>query len=160
MFWLALKRYGMSVSGDEAFYTFLYLTRDTFSPWENLALLLQNYYNIEFQGWRRLFVTSMSLSLPGCGLGGRVLYSTQRTTLPGSVEQPLRAGDFADVNWFTGGDGRGAFIPIRRDCRLDSLSSGSTGCMSQGNQETNRYKAAILHSFCFGAIFNMIVLVT
>ena len=41
MFWLALKRYGMNVSGDEAFYTFLYLTRDTFSPWENLALLLQ-----------------------------------------------------------------------------------------------------------------------
>ncbi|VCV94758.1 putative ECA polymerase [Escherichia coli] len=30
MFWLALKRYGMNVSGDEAFYTFLYLTRDTF----------------------------------------------------------------------------------------------------------------------------------
>ena len=27
-----------------------------------------------------------------------------------------------------------------------------------GNEETNRYKAAILHSFCFGAIFNMIVL--
>ena len=50
MFWLALKRYGMNVSGDEAFYTFLYLTRDTFSPWENLALLLQNYDNIDFQG--------------------------------------------------------------------------------------------------------------
>ncbi len=30
MFWLALKRYGLNVSGDEAFYTFLYLTRDTF----------------------------------------------------------------------------------------------------------------------------------
>ncbi|HDU5525808.1 TPA: WzyE family oligosaccharide polymerase, partial [Klebsiella pneumoniae subsp. pneumoniae] len=45
-----LKRYGMNVSGDEAFYTFLYLTRDTFSPWENLALLLQNYDNIDFQG--------------------------------------------------------------------------------------------------------------
>lgn len=27
-----------------------------------------------------------------------------------------------------------------------------------GNEETNRYKAAVLHSFCFGAIFNMIVL--
>lgn len=53
MFWLALKRYGMNVSGDEAFYTFLYLTRDTFSPWENLALLLQNYDKIDFQGWRR-----------------------------------------------------------------------------------------------------------
>jgi len=28
----------------------------------------------------------------------------------------------------------------------------------RGNRETNRYKAAVLHSFCFGAIFNMIVL--
>ncbi|HDH9217096.1 TPA: ECA oligosaccharide polymerase, partial [Escherichia coli] len=50
MFWLALKRYGLDVSGAEAFYTFLYLTRDTFSPWENLALLLNNYDKIEFQG--------------------------------------------------------------------------------------------------------------
>ena len=50
MFWLALKRYGMNVSGDEAFYTFLYLTRDTFSPWRIWRLLLQNYDNIDFQG--------------------------------------------------------------------------------------------------------------
>ena len=45
MFWLALKRYGLNVAGDEAFYTFLYLTRDTFSPWENgiaAAKLRQN----------------------------------------------------------------------------------------------------------------------
>ncbi len=49
MFWLALKRYRMNVSGDEAFYTFLYLTRDTFSPWENTALLLQNYDKIDFR---------------------------------------------------------------------------------------------------------------
>ncbi len=48
MFWLALKRYGMNVSGDEALY--VPITRDTFSPWENLALLLQNYDNIDFQG--------------------------------------------------------------------------------------------------------------
>lgn len=67
MFWLALKRYGLNVAGDEAFYTFLYLTRDTFSPWENLALLLQNYDKIEFQGWRRLFAISMSLYRRGCG---------------------------------------------------------------------------------------------
>ncbi|MCG6395714.1 WzyE family oligosaccharide polymerase, partial [Vibrio alginolyticus] len=50
MFWLALKRYSLDVSGAEAFYTFLYLTRDTFSPWENLGLLLNNYDKIEFQG--------------------------------------------------------------------------------------------------------------
>ncbi len=61
MFWLALKRYGLNVSGDEAFYTFLYLTRDTFSPWENLALLLQNYHNIDFQGWPLSCVISTSL---------------------------------------------------------------------------------------------------
>ncbi len=28
----------------------------------------------------------------------------------------------------------------------------------KGQQESNRYKAAILQSFCFGAVFNMIVL--
>lgn len=67
MFWLALKRYGMNVSGDEAFYTFLYLTRDTFSPWENLALLLQNYDNIDFGHGSPLSAISMSLSLHGCG---------------------------------------------------------------------------------------------
>lgn len=72
MFWLALKRYGMNVSGDEAFYTFLYLTRDTFSPWENLALLLQNYDNIDFRGPLQLSAISMSLSLPGCGRVARV----------------------------------------------------------------------------------------
>lgn len=73
MFWLALKRYGLNVSGDEAFYTFLYLTRDTFSPWENLALLLQNYDNIDFQDWRRSSVIFMSLFLRGCGTGVRAL---------------------------------------------------------------------------------------
>ena len=80
MFWLALKRYGLNVAGDEAFYTFLYLTRDTFSPWENLALLLQNYDKIDFRGWRPLCVTSMCLSRRGCGLTARVPCSTQRTT--------------------------------------------------------------------------------
>ena len=71
MFWLALKRYGMNVSGDEAFYTFLYLTRDTFSPWENLALLLQNYDNIDFLSAAGLCRVKFA-SLPGCGRGARV----------------------------------------------------------------------------------------
>ena len=83
MFWLALKRYGMNVAGDEAFYTFLYLTRDTFSPWENLALLLQNYDKIDFQGLRRLFATSMSLSRAGYGRTALAWCSIPRTILPG-----------------------------------------------------------------------------
>ncbi len=89
MFWLALKRYGMNVSGDEAFYTFLYLTRDTFSPWENLALLLQNYDNIDFPWpWLQLSAISMSF-IPSLGLWpGRpsmVLNSANYFT-PGSTE--------------------------------------------------------------------------
>ncbi len=63
MFWLALKRYGLDVNGAEAYYTFLYLTRDTFSPWENLALLLSHYDEMDFQATlRQLSVTSMFLS--------------------------------------------------------------------------------------------------
>jgi len=48
MFLLALARYGLKVSGSEALFTFLYLTRDTFSPWENVAEILS--YPVEFQG--------------------------------------------------------------------------------------------------------------
>lgn len=75
----------------------------------------------------------------------------------GSVEQPLGTGDFADVNWFTGGDGRGAFIPLGAIV-VGLIIKWFDWLYELGNQETNRYKAAILHSFCFGAIFNMIVL--
>lgn len=48
MFLLALWRYRLNVQGSEAFYTFLYLTRDTFSPWENVARIMEA--EIEFQG--------------------------------------------------------------------------------------------------------------
>ncbi|WGE90818.1 ECA oligosaccharide polymerase [Actinobacillus genomosp. 1] len=48
MFLLALVRYGLKVNGSEALFTFLYLTRDTFSPWENLAKILS--YPVESQG--------------------------------------------------------------------------------------------------------------
>lgn len=48
MFALALWRYGLVVSGREAWFTFLYLTRDTFSPWHNFAQILAS--KIDFQG--------------------------------------------------------------------------------------------------------------
>lgn len=48
MFGLALARYGLDVQGREAWFTFLYLTRDTFSPWENVAKILSS--ELEFQG--------------------------------------------------------------------------------------------------------------
>lgn len=48
MFVLALIRYRFVLTGEELWHTFLYLTRDTFSPWENLATILK--HNVEFQG--------------------------------------------------------------------------------------------------------------
>lgn len=48
MFLLALARYGLEVDGKEAWFTFLYLTRDTFSPWENLVRIFSS--EIEHQG--------------------------------------------------------------------------------------------------------------
>ncbi|WP_373767145.1 ECA oligosaccharide polymerase [Glaesserella sp.] len=48
MFLLALIRYKLNVSGSEALFTFLYMSRDTFSPWENVATILNS--PIEFQG--------------------------------------------------------------------------------------------------------------
>ncbi len=87
MFWLALKRYGMNVSGDEAFYTFLYLTRDTFSPWENLALLLQNYDNIDFQGLAPI-VRDFYVFIPSLAVAGSPEYGAELSQLlyPGSAE--------------------------------------------------------------------------
>ncbi len=160
MFWLALKRYGMNVSGDEAFYTFLYLTRDTFSPWENLALLLQNYDNIDFQGpWLQLSAISMSF-IPslGCGTGrpSMVLNSANYFTWEvlnnhsGLAISPTLIGSLVVM-------GGALFIPLGAIV-VGLIIKWFDWLYELGNRETNRYKAAILHSFCFGAIFNMIVL--
>ncbi len=106
MFWLALKRYGMNVSGDEAFYTFLYLTRDTFSPWENLALLLQNYDKIDFQGLAPM-IRDFYVFIPSWMWHGRpTMVLNTANYFTGSIKQPFGAGDFADADWLAGGDGR------------------------------------------------------
>ncbi|MGL5700996.1 MAG: ECA oligosaccharide polymerase [Kluyvera sp.] len=158
MFWLALKRYGMSVSGDEAFYSFLYLTRDTFSPWENLALLLQNYDKIEFQGLAPM-VRDFYVFIPGWLWPSRpsvVLNTANYFTWEvlnnhsGLAISPTLIGSLVVMGgvWF---------VPLGAVV-VGLIIKWFDWLYSLGNQETNRYKSAILHSFCFGAIFNMIVL--
>ncbi|MRT14539.1 O-antigen assembly polymerase [Enterobacteriaceae bacterium RIT711] len=158
MFWLALKRYGLNVNGEEAFYTFLYLTRDTFSPWENLGLLLQNYDKIEFQGLapivRDFYVFIPTWLWPG--RPGIVLNSANYFTWEvlnnhsGLAISPTLIGSLVVMGgvWF---------IPLGAVV-VGLIIKWFDWLYDLGNRETNKYKAAILHSFCFGAIFNMIVL--
>ena len=158
MFWLALRRYGLNVSGDEAFYTFLYLTRDTFSPWENLALLLQNYDNIEFQGLapmvRDFYVfipTWLWPDRPGIVLNSANYFTWEvLNNHSGLAISPTLIGSLVVMGGFW-------FIPLGA-VAVGMIIKWFDWLYSLGNRETSPYKAAILHSFCFGAIFNMIVL--
>ncbi|POP42678.1 O-antigen assembly polymerase [Superficieibacter electus] len=158
MFWLALKRYGLNVSGDEAFYTFLYLTRDTFSPWENLALLLQNYDKIEFQGLapivRDFYVfipTWLWPDRPGIVLNTANYFTWEvLNNHSGLAISPTLLGSLVVM-------GGAWFIPLGA-VTVGLIIKWFDWLYTLGNRETNRYKAAVLHSFCFGAIFNMIVL--
>ena len=158
MFWLALKRYGMNVSGDEAFYTFLYLTRDTFSPWENLALLLQNYDKIDFQGLAPM-IRDFYVFIPSWMWHGRptmVLNTANYFTWEvlknhsGLAISPTLIGSLVVMGgvWF---------VPLGA-VAVGLIIKWFDWLYELGNRESNRYKAAILHSFCFGAIFNLIVL--
>lgn len=158
MFWLALKRYGLDVSGEQAFYTFLYLTRDTFSPWENLALLLQNYQHIDFQGLAPV-ARDFYVYIPGwlwpqrpnliLNTGNYFTWEVLNNhsglaispTLIGSL---LVMGGF----WF--------IVPGAVVTGL--IIKGFDRLYQHARRENNRYNAALIYSFCFGAIFNLIVL--
>ena len=158
MFWLALKRYNLDVSGSEAFYTFLYLTRDTFSPWENLGLLLQNYDKISFQGLAPI-VRDFYVFIPSWLWHGRpslVLNSANYFTWEvldnhsGLAISPTLIGSLLVM-------GGALFIPLGA-VAVGLIIKWFDWLYEKGQQEQNRYKAAILQSFCFGAVFNMIVL--
>ncbi|MCZ4059637.1 ECA oligosaccharide polymerase [Pantoea sp. LMR881] len=158
MFWLALRRYNLDVMGDEAFYTFLYLTRDTFSPWENLALLLENYSKIEFQGlaplWRDFYVF-----IPGWLWPDRpaaVLNSANYFTWEvldnhsGLAISPTLIGSLLVMGGVWA-------IPLGA-VAVGMIIKAFDALYTRGRNETNRYSGAVLQSFCFGAVFNMIVL--
>lgn len=158
MFWLALRRYNLNVFGDEAFYTFLYLTRDTFSPWENLALLLENYSKIEFQGlapiWRDFYVY-----IPGWLWPGRpsmVLNSANYFTWEvlnnhsGLAISPTLLGSLLVMG--------GVWFILPGAIAVGLIIKGFDTLYRRGRDADNRYSGAVMQSFCFGAVFNMIVL--
>ncbi|MBP2169202.1 antigen polymerase [Erwinia toletana] len=158
MFWLALRRYNLDVSGAEAFYTFLYLTRDTFSPWENLGLLLQNYDKIDFQGLAPIvrdfyvFIPSwLWHDRPGIVLNSANYFTWEvLNNHSGLAISPTLIGSLVVM-------GGVAFIPLGA-VAVGLIIKWFDWLYELGKAESNRYKAAILQSFCFGAVFNMIVL--
>ena len=149
---------GWNVAGDEAFYTFLYLTRDTFSPWENLALLLQNYDKIEFQGLapivRDFYVfipTWLWPDRPGIVLNTANYFTWEvLNNHSGLAISPTLIGSLVVMG--------GTWFILPGAIAVGLIIKWFDWLYTLGNEETNRYKAAVLHSFCFGAIFNMIVL--
>ncbi len=116
MFWLALKRYGLNVSGDEAFYTFLYLTRDTFRRgriWRCCCKITTISIFRAGPIVRDFYVFIPTRLWPG--RPSIVLNSANYFT--GSPEQPFWHGDIANAYRIAGGHGRGAVYSARRDRR-------------------------------------------
>lgn len=159
MFWLALRRYNLDVNGEEAFYTFLYLTRDTFSPWENLALLLENYDQIEFQGLAPI-IRDFYVFIPGWLWADRpqaILNTGNYFTWEvlnnhsGLAISPTLIGSLVVMGGI-------ALIPVGAIV-VGLIIKGFDWLYELGKSEPNTYQAAIIQSFCFSAVFNMIVLV-
>lgn len=158
MFWLALQRYNLDISGRETFYTFLYLTRDTFSPWENLALLLSHYSQIDFQGiapiWRDFYVYIphwLWPDKPSAILNSANYYTWQvLNNHSGLAISPTLIGSLLVMGggWalLPGALITGVIIRIFDGIYQGSFRAGSI------------YVDAVMKSFCFGAIFNLIVL--
>ncbi|WP_192456439.1 ECA oligosaccharide polymerase [Musicola keenii] len=159
MFWLALRRYGLNVHGEQAFYTFLYLTRDSFSPWENLALLCQRYEQIVLQGLapiaRDFYVFIPAWLWPE--RPAQILNSANYFTWEvlnyhaGLAMSPTLLGSLlVMVGWW--GLLPGAIL-------VGWIIKGFDVLYQQGCRTTNRALAAVIRAFCFGALFNLIVLV-
>ena len=121
-------------------------------------MLLQNYDNIDFQGLAPI-VRDFYVFIPSWLWPGRpsmVLNSANYFTWEvlnnhsGLAISPTLIGSLIVM-------GGVLFIPLGA-LVVGLVINWFAWLYELGDRETNRYKAAILHSFCFGAIFNMIVL--
>ncbi|WP_241649851.1 ECA oligosaccharide polymerase [Rosenbergiella collisarenosi] len=158
MFWLALRRYNLNVAGPEAWYTFLYLTRDTFSPWENLGLIFSHYSQLDFQGpaplWRDFYVFIPSWLWPD--RPSAILNSANYFTWEildnhsGLAISPTLIGSLLVMG--------GVWALVPGALLVGLIIKGFDSLYYRAQQESNRYTAALINSFCFGAVFNMIVL--
>lgn len=153
MFFLALARYKLELSAVEAVYTFLYLSRDTFSPWENLAR--QFSYDVEFQGLmpivrdfyvyipQALWQDRPDIAWNTANYFTKVILGNQS----GLAMSPTLLGSFYIMGGFgliaVGMAAVAFFIKM-----LDSVFTYGKAVNS-----------ALIQAYCFGNLFNLIVLV-
>ncbi|WP_262508715.1 ECA oligosaccharide polymerase [Ursidibacter maritimus] len=150
MFFLALMRYGLDVNGKETWFTFLYLTRDTFSPWENWARIL--FSEIEYQGLMPII---------------RDFY----VYIPQSLWQERPDIVWNSANYFTkvilGNQSGLAISPtllgsfyIMGGYPLIIIGMvGVGGIIKLFDRLFQTFPSALIQAYCLGNIFNLIVLV-
>ncbi|QLB17071.1 enterobacterial common antigen polymerase [Mannheimia varigena] len=153
MFFLALARYKLNLSASETIYTFLYLSRDTFSPWENLARLLSS--DVEYQGLMPI-VRDFYVYIPQSVWQERpdIAWNTANyftkvilSNHSGLAISPTLLGSF----YIMGGFGAivvGMVIVAILIKLLDNFFAYG--------KATN---SALIQAYCFGNLFNLIVLV-
>jgi len=159
MFVLALARYRLNGSGTQQVYNFLFLTRDTLSPWESLALILQHHTTIDFQGpvpiIRDFYVYIPKILWPDRPnlILNAANYFTRHVLgrNPGLTISPTLVGSLFIMG------GLLAVVLGALVCGLiirwfDWLH-GST------RHGANQYRDVVVKAFCFGSLFNIIVLV-
>ncbi|QGM80162.1 ECA oligosaccharide polymerase [Otariodibacter oris] len=157
MFYLALFRYNLDVQGEQMWFTFLYLTRDTFSPWENLSRILSS--DVEFQGLMPI-VRDFYVYIPQSIWPDRpdIAWNTANYftkvilgNQSGLAISPTILGSF----YLMGG------IP------MIIIGMGLTGILIKlgdnifdyARLQGNRSYSAILQAYCLANIFNLIILV-
>lgn len=157
MFLLALARYGLKVSGSEAWFTFLYLTRDTFSPWENFAKILD--YPVEFQGLMPI-VRDFYVYIPDWLWQGKPPYIVNTANyftremlgnFSGLAISPTLLGSF----YIMGG------LPMITlgMAFVGGIIQSFDRLFSYATYHQDKSHSAIIQAYCLANLFNLVVLV-
>lgn len=159
MFCLALGRYHLNLHGADYLRTFLYMTRDTFSPWENLALIMERRGEIEPQGIMpivRDFYVFIPRSLwpgrPDVIVNTGVYFTHEVLGRSGAlVMSPTLLGSLLIMG--------GPLAFVVGAVVVGALLRGLDRLYELGRVEGSRGGVALVMGYCLGAVFNVIILV-
>ena len=159
MFMLALARYSLAGSGAPQVYNFLFLTRDTLSPWENLALILQRHATIDFQGpapiIRDFYVYIPKILWPD--RPNLILNTANYFTWhvlgrnPGLAISPTLVGSLFIMG--------GVLAVVLGALACGLIIRWFDWLHDSTRHGANQYRDVVVKAFCFGSLFNIIVLV-